>query len=392
MICSKVKKMRRNPLISPTVKFTMKIALISARDNAPSETFIRAHVELLQGEILYYHTGRIPRYLGKQKLPERNSLTHQITGAIKRVFGMTQPSAREKAFEQSLRKTKPDILFAEFGVVGADCMPTARRLNIPLAVHFFGFDASEYKVLEDFKDAYEQMFAYASVIFVVANSMKSKLIELGAPAEKIIVTHCAAHESFAQLQPNLTSKKIYAIGRMIDKKAPHLVILAFKKCLEKHPDATLLFYGNGPMFRIVQDLVNNLDLNQCVKLLGVVEREVYQKEMLDVRFFVQHSRTAENGDMEGTPVAIIEAQSAGLPVVSTRHSGILDIVVHNETGYLVEEGDAVAMAEHMCALLDDMALAKRMGEAGKKRIREHFTMQHHIQTIDKALAAVVANR
>ncbi|MFM7726231.1 MAG: glycosyltransferase [Flavobacteriales bacterium] len=370
----------------------MKIALISARDNAPSETFIRAHIELLQGEILYYHTGRIPRYLGKQKLPEGNSLFRQITAAIKRAVGISPPSAREKAFEQSLRKTKPDILFAEFGVVGADCTPTARKLNIPLAVHFFGFDASEYKVLEDFKEAYQQMFAYASVIFVVANSMKSKLVELGAPAEKIIVTHCAAHESFAQLQPNLQSKKIYAIGRMIDKKAPHLVILAFKKCLEKHPDATLLFYGNGPLFRFVKDLVDNLELHERVKLLGVVEREVYQKEMQDVRFFVQHSRTAENGDMEGTPVAIIEAQSAGLPVVSTRHSGILDIVVHNETGFLVDEGDVAAMAEHMCTLLDDPELAKRMGAAGKKRIREHFTMEHHIQTINKALAAVHAKR
>lgn len=370
----------------------MKIALISARDNAPSETFIRAHIELLQGDILYYHTGRIPRYLGKQKLPEGNPLLRSFAGAFKRLLGITSPSAREQAFERSLRATQPDIMLAEFGVVGADCTPTARRLNIPLAVHFFGFDASEYKVLEDFKQAYEQMFEYASVIFVVANSMKTKLIELGAPAEKIIVTHCAAHESFAQLKPTLSSKKIYAIGRMIDKKAPHLVILAFKKCLEKHPDATLLFYGNGPLFRIVKDLVDHLDLNRSVKLLGVVEREVYQKEMLDVRFFVQHSRTAENGDMEGTPVAIIEAQSAGLPVVSTRHSGILDIVVHDETGFLVEEGDVSTMAAHMCTLLDDVELAKRMGAAGKMRIREHFTMQHHIQTIDKALAAVVAQR
>jgi colanic acid/amylovoran biosynthesis glycosyltransferase len=384
--------MRRNPLISQSVKFTMKIALISARDNAPSETFIRAHIELLQGEILYYHTGRIPRYLGNRQLSGSNTTLHQLTGFIKRVFGITPATQRVKAFEQSLRKTKPDIMFAEFGVVGADCTPTARKLNIPLAVHFFGFDASEYKVLEDFKEAYEQMFAYASVIFVVANSMKSKLIELGAPAEKIIVTHCAAHESFAQLQPVLNSKKIYAIGRMIDKKAPHLVILAFQKCLEKHPDATLLFYGNGPLFRVVQDLVVNLGLEQHVKLLGVVEREVYQNEMKNVRFFVQHSRTAENGDKEGTPVAIIEAQSAGLPVVSTNHSGIPDIVVHRETGFLVEEGDVASMAHYMSMLLDDVDLAKKMGDAGRKRIRENFTMQHHIRTIDAALASVVAKR
>ncbi len=384
--------MGRNRLISRSVRFTMKIALISARDNAPSETFIRAHIELLQGDILYYHTGRIPRYLGNRPLSGSNSLLHQVTGTLKRAFGLATISARQKAFEQSLRKTKPDIMLAEFGVVGADCTPTARKLNIPLAVHFFGFDASEYKVLEDFKEAYKQMFAYASVIFVVANSMKTTLIELGAPAEKIIVTHCAAHESFAQLQPTLNSKKIYAIGRMIDKKAPHLVILAFQKCLEKHPDATLLFYGNGPLFRIVQDLVINLGLEEHVKLLGVVEREVYQNEMKSVRFFVQHSRTAENGDKEGTPVAIIEAQSAGLPVVSTNHSGIPDIVVHNETGFLVEEGDATGMAKYMIMLLDDIELARKIGEAGRKRISEHFTMQHHIRTIDQALASVVAKR
>jgi glycosyltransferase involved in cell wall biosynthesis len=92
--------------------------------------------------------------------------------------------------------------------------------------------------------------------------------------------------------------------------------------------------------------------------------------------------------MEGTPVAIIEAQAAGLPVISTYHAGIPDIVVHNETGYLVEEGEVDRMADYMISLASNLSQAKSMGDAGRKRIQEKFTMTHHIAALDSVLAKV----
>jgi len=300
--------------------------------------------------------------------------------------------ANERAFEISLRKTKPDILLAEFGVVGADCLRVAQKVNVPMAIHFHGFDASEYQVLKDFKDAYERMFAYARVIFVVSEVMKKKLIALGAPPEKLVLTHYGPHSSYMQVTPDFKQKKILAVGRMVDKKAPHLLLLAFRKCLERHPEARLIYVGQGPLFRLVSELTKHLNLEQHVHYAGVAGRDVIQQEMLSARCFVQHSRTAENGDMEGTPVAIIEAQAAGLPVISTIHAGIPDIVAHGETGFLVEEGDVDGMAGYLDKILTDSALAQQLGQNARERIRENFTIEHHIRAIDAALELAVQNK
>ncbi len=88
--------------------------------------------------------------------------------------------------------------------------------------------------------------------------------------------------------------------------------------------------------------------------------------------FVQHSITAPNGDMEGTPVSIMEASSSGLPIISTKHGGIKELVVHNKTGFLVDEKDEEGMAAYMLKICDDLELAKSMGAEGRKYIEQNY--------------------
>jgi glycosyltransferase involved in cell wall biosynthesis len=83
---------------------------------------------------------------------------------------------------------------------------------------------------------------------------------------------------------------------------------------------------------------------------------------------------AANGDSEGTPNSVMEASACGLPVVATRHAGIPDVVIHNETGYLVDERDVDAMARHMIALVDAPEQAAAMGAAGRARVERGFSM------------------
>ena len=96
-----------------------------------------------------------------------------------------------------------------------------------------------------------------------------------------------------------------------------------------------------------------------------------------------------NGDSEGTPVGIIEAMAAGLPVVSTRHAGIPDVVIENETGFLVDENDINQMASYILKITDDRELAKCLGEKGKAKIQDHFTMEKHLETINNLIYAIV---
>ena len=97
---------------------------------------------------------------------------------------------------------------------------------------------------------------------------------------------------------------------------------------------------------------------------------------------------SSDDNFEGTESEVDEdaAQAAALAVISTYHAGIPEVVVHNQTGYLVEEGDVTGMSQYMLKILESPEKAKKMGEAGRIRVIEHFTMKKHIDTLQKALS------
>jgi glycosyltransferase involved in cell wall biosynthesis len=117
-------------------------------------------------------------------------------------------------------------------------------------------------------------------------------------------------------------------------------------------------------------------LQDRVTLHGVQPSPVVADLMAKADIFLQHSATdPTNGDMEGLPVAILEAMARGLPVVSTRHAGIPEQVVEEETGFLVDEGDVDGMAKGILRLAIDPSLRQRMGQAGHRRAMENFTWE-----------------
>jgi glycosyltransferase involved in cell wall biosynthesis len=98
--------------------------------------------------------------------------------------------------------------------------------------------------------------------------------------------------------------------------------------------------------------------------------------MRRAEIFIQHSITDnETGDEEGCPVAVLEAMSHNMPVVSTWHAGIPEAVVDGATGYLVEEGDSIAMAERIVALVKNPVLRHQLGISAWERAREQFSWE-----------------
>ncbi len=153
----------------------------------------------------------------------------------------------------------------------------------------------------------------------------------------------------------------------------------------KYPNAKLYFAGAGDLHSTCKDIIRYFKLEKNIILLGVISSaellELYEHAL----GFIQHSVTAENGDMEGTPVAVLEASAAGIPVVSTFHAGIPDVVIHQETGLLSEEHDVTGMASNIERLLGDTQYAKSLGQYGKKYVGKHFSMKNHISIIDNLL-------
>jgi glycosyltransferase involved in cell wall biosynthesis len=221
--------------------------------------------------------------------------------------------------------------------------------------------------------------------------MTKILTELGCDKNKIIHSPAGASTDFLNIEPDYLSKQLFAIGRFVEKKSPHSTILSFNKVLQSHPTAKLIFAGDGPLLPICKDIVKSLKIENNVFFVGKITQEQQRDYLASSRVFVQHSKIATDGDSEGTPVAIVEASSAGLPVVSTNHAGIIDVIIQNETGFLVEEGDIEMMAEKIILLLDDHVLAQKMGKAGKQNIQTNFTLDQHIQAIEECIITSVQN-
>jgi len=357
----------------------MRIAFVTDKPYKASETFIKAQIDHLPFPIVQYYGHNFP-------LLKDGSEGLKIIRLVK--FVINKLSRRKNRMNKTIKQFKKDgieLVLAQYGPVGSKLVDISKELNLPLIVHFHGYDASRKSVLSAYKDSYKKMFSYASKIISVSNVMTSKLIELGCPKGKIIYNVNAPEDLFIAVEPKFTQRQIIAVGRFVEKKAPHLVIESFKKVLERFPEMKLIFAGEGDLLAHCQELVIELGIKENVEFPGVISPDTLRKYLSESLIFVQHSITAQDGDMEGTPVAILEASGAGLPVVSTKHAGIPDIIIDGETGFLVEEKDTNDMAEKIIFLLQNPKLAQKMGSQGKKNIKENFSFQRHLQGLTTIL-------
>jgi glycosyltransferase involved in cell wall biosynthesis len=261
-------------------------------------------------------------------------------------------------------------------------MEACQQLNLPLVVHFHGFDLSVRRVLERYASAYSIMFRQAGGLIAVSRAMQRKLIEMGAPPERVHYNPCGVDcELFGGANPAGAEPLVLTVGRFVEKKGPQLTLAAFARVLRLYPEARLRMIGDGPLLEACRKLSHSLAIEHAVTFPGSQPHSFVAEEMSRARLFAQHSIEAPSGDSEGTPVAILEAGASGLPVVSTYHGGIPDVVIDNETGLLVQERDVEGMASQMLRLLLDPAFAEALGQAARRRIKQHFSAERSINRL-----------
>jgi glycosyltransferase involved in cell wall biosynthesis len=148
--------------------------------------------------------------------------------------------------------------------------------------------------------------------------------------------------------------------------------------------------GDGYLLQSSQDLAHSLGISENVEFMGVCSAAQVALSLREARAFVQHSIRPVGGDSEGTPVAILEAAATGLPIVSTLHGGIKDVVQNGENGYLVAEGDVNSMATFMTMLAKDSELAGKLGAEARRRIAAQFSLDQSIRKLFEVLKASVS--
>jgi len=369
--------------------FDLRICIVAENKPGYSETFIRSHIEHLSDTTIFLYGRNFPCYDNSDyliiskvfNLAER--LYYKI--AIK-ILNISLNDVKIKAFKKYIKKHKIEAVLAEYGQAGVNIYQACHDLKIPLIVHFHGFDAYNQYILTKKGKEYPELFKNAAAIIAVSRDMQQQLIRLGASEKKVEYNPYGVDLNLFQVtQPEQNPPTFVSIGRFADKKAPHLSIIAFQEVVDLVPKAKLKMIGDGSLLESCRCLVQSLNLAEQVEFLGSCPHKEVAKAMQGARAFVQHSVKTSYGDCEGTPNAVLEAGACGLPVIATRHAGIKDVVIENETGLLVEEKDVKAMSEHMLTLAKNPELASQMGKAARERIQKNFTIEKSIQQLQNII-------
>lgn len=350
-----------------------QLCVASPNLGAYSETFIKDQIDQLQPGTLIYH-GNYPVKSRERdwQLPFPLNI-HLVKGLCRKLA----PGLFHKVFSSSLakflKKRGVTTLLANYGPLGVAVTDACLIADVKLVVHYHGYDAYEYTTINRLREAYLHMFRHAYKIVAVSTEMKEQLIELGAgPAKIAFIPYGINLNRFTVTDPASNPPVLMNIGRFTPKKAPDLLIKAFKIVHEAVPEARLEMIGGGELFESAQALAAELGLTDAITFHGVQTSEEIIRRLHYSRMYVQHSLRPASGDSEGTPVSILEACACGLPVVSTRHAGIKDAVLEQVSGLLVDEGDYKGMAEAIITLLKDPALCKQMGKAARERISDNY--------------------
>jgi colanic acid/amylovoran biosynthesis glycosyltransferase len=186
---------------------------------------------------------------------------------------------------------------------------------------------------------------------------------------------------FGRTNFSSTPPLIIAVGRLIAKKGFADLIRACGLLAEVGKAFQCEIIGEGPLENELRAQIDQLNLQDRVALSGAKPQREIRQRLAAASVFVLPSVVDAHGGMDNLPTVITEAMAAGLPVISTDVAGIPEMVVQNETGFLVGPGDAVTLAGAIEKVIDDRSLAQKLGEAGYERAQELFSIEKNVRDL-----------
>lgn len=272
-----------------------------------------------------------------------------------------------------------DIVHGHFGPNGclAALLKDVGAVKGKVITSFYGYDVSQF-VRDNGTQIYDHLFKVGDLFLPLSERMKQQLIELGCHQEKIRVQRLGVDlRKFPFLPRGLNGNstiQLLTISRLVEKKGVSYGIQAVAKVLDKYPHIEYKIAGDGPMKPELQNLIDDLNVGDHVKLLGWKQQEEIVSLVKSAHILLAPSVTSQNGDEEGTPVALMEALAQGLPVVSTQHSGIPEVVTAGKSGFLVPERDVDTLTEKIISLIEHPEYWPEMGQAGRRHIETHYNI------------------
>jgi glycosyltransferase involved in cell wall biosynthesis len=276
------------------------------------------------------------------------------------------------------------LLHVFFGNVAVHLLPLLRRCPIPVVVSFHGSDVAGSMVSANYSDALAELFMLATVVACRSEQLASRVARLGCPETKTRMMRTLVPDlPFIQREPPMDGAwQIVQAARLVPKKGLSTALRAFAAFGRQYPQAVFVIAGDGPMERELVELAADLGVADRVRFAGFLSQSALQRLYLSSHIFLHPSETA-SGDVEGVPNAMLEAMASGLPIVSTRHGGIPEVIENGRNGLLCTEKDAEGVAAALLRLANDAVLYRRLAQQASASVREQFSKERQVAAIEE---------
>jgi colanic acid/amylovoran biosynthesis glycosyltransferase len=343
----------------------------------PSEPFIEEQARSLTGWCVEFFCNRKMGAQARNEFPIRE-LRNGVPGLRGRLGGLGETVARQWN-RRTLRSSEPDLILIHFGLDALFFWPLVKFLHVPVVIYLHGYDVRTSKAwwkrtygnspLGKYPEMMEAIASEEKVRFLTCSeSLRHDAIGFGIPRDRLQVAPLGIDTDFfvPTNTPFSNRKNILFIGRLVEKKGCHLLIQAFLRISQSFPETCLKIIGDGPLR---DDLEKQAaESKGRVLFLGTRTQREIARELSMARLYCLPSITAENGDAEGMPVTILEAQSCGVPVITSAKGGVTEGILDEVTGIAFQENNQEALERHLLRLLSDDESCSMMGAAGRKHM------------------------
>lgn len=276
------------------------------------------------------------------------------------------------------RLRRQDVVVAHFGYNGLRVARLIKRglMRCPLITVYHGYDVG-VPYAENGLGIYKELFKHGHLHLTVNEHFRRLLIEAGAPEDRTFVHHMGVNlEEIPFLERNFSDSPFLfvSVSRLTQKKGIEFALRALAILKSERPDILWHYniVGDGPLLTQLCELRDTLGLDEQVTFEGSQSHARVKDILATAHIFLLPSVTASNGDVEGIPVAIMEAMASGLVVVSTIHSGIPEIVQDGLTGFLTQERDPEALFSAFLRVFQNTDALNEIAKRAREKVESDF--------------------
>jgi len=288
------------------------------------------------------------------------------------------------------------IIHAHYGQNGVAALALKNKLNVPLITSFYGFDlGSSSKV---YKPYYKDLINSGNLFLALSQDMKKDLIRFGFPEKKILIHHLGIDLNYFAMSDKASDKfTLLTVAILNEYKGVQYIIKALLKFLNKHPqEKNKIQYkiiGGGPYYKKLSLMVKNNNLSGNIIFINNLilpnSREIVKEEMMKCDIFLLCSVSTKDGEKEGTPVVLMEAQASGKPCIASFHAGIPEVVINNETGILTNERNVEEISAAIEILYFQHSLRENYGLTARNHISKEFNQNIQMKKLASLIEKLI---